>query len=203
MEKKLMKLAEKRKQIFRIRFIPIISLKKIEHIIYTCFKYMTSPEERQRIFKNIYSAILDVKTASLQGQKKGQNFLINFQQKIIQEKQRDYSTNLAKELATSSQVDIEMFLEDRQSLSVKNAFYRDQQKVKDLHLKSLPAALIFDFNSNEDGVIIENYLPEVLNLLSQKNIASMEQLFDALIYKYDIVLENKPDFKHRFTDLTC
>ncbi|MDR1473672.1 MAG: DsbA family protein [Lactobacillales bacterium] len=197
-EKELIKLAEKRKQFFRIHFIPIINFKKLEHILYNCFKHIISSEERNKIFKNIYSAILDVKAASLQGQKKGQNFLIKLQQKIIQEKQKDYSTNLAKELAEFLQVDIEMFLKDRQSPLVKKAFYCNQQKAKDLHLKSLPAATIFDFNSNEDGIIIENYFPEILNLLSQKNIDSIGQLLDALNHKYDIVFENKPGFQHRF-----
>jgi predicted DsbA family dithiol-disulfide isomerase len=199
MEKELIKLAEQRKQKFRVHFIPIVSIKTVKYNFYDTFlKNQLLIEEQNIVFKNVYSAILDVKAAQFQGQKKGQKFLINFQQKIIQEKQESYSTTLAKELAKLTKIDMAIFLEDRKSTLVKNAFYRDHQKAKDLNLKYLPAAIIFDFNSNEDGIIIENYLPEILNFLSQKSINSIEQLFNKLTHKYDIVFENKSDFQRKF-----
>jgi predicted DsbA family dithiol-disulfide isomerase len=198
MEKEAVGIVKKRKQIFRVRFVPIVNIKTIEHELYNRLKTKPSIKKRNRVFNNIYSAILDMKAAQLQGQKKGQKFLINFQEKFFQEKQKNYSIALAEELASLTKIDMKMFLEDRKSTLVKNAFYRDQQKAKDFNLKALPAAIIFNFNSNEDGIIIENYLAEILNLLSQKNINSIEQLFNELNHKYDITLKNKSDFQYRF-----
>ena len=112
-------------------------------------------ELRTELSQEIHSAALDVKAAHLQGKKRGRDFLVELQETVGEQKQ-PYSKKLAIQLFTKVGGDLEMFLEDRQSAFVQEAFLTDQQIAHEMEITLHPSAVIYNYGSDCDaGIRIE------------------------------------------------
>jgi predicted DsbA family dithiol-disulfide isomerase len=195
-EKDTINLAKKRKN-FRFRFIPIVNLQTIEQSLNYHLKDKPSIEERNQAFQNAYCIALDIKAAELQGRKYGVEFLLKIQQTFISQNKFDHSIEYTKQCIDEIGADLEAFLKDRNSDLSKKIFLRDQQLARELSIQYIPTAIIFDFNSEEDGIIIEDYLLETLDMLGNKEIKSIYQLLNHLFLNHGMTLENKSEIYHK------
>lgn len=109
---------------------------------------------RNDLFSVNYSAVLDYKAAQLQGKKKGRDFLLNLQERILVEKQ-PYSEKLVLESLNTAEANIEIFDSDRPSEQVKNIFLREQRLALEMGVSERPAIVTFNYGKDEDfGVLV-------------------------------------------------
>ena len=146
---------------------------------------------RTELSQEIHSAALDVKAAHLQGKKRGRDFLVELQ-KAVGEQNQPYSKKMAIQLFTKVGGDLEMFLEDRHSAFVQEAFLTDQQIAHEMQITCHPSAVIYNYGSDSDaGIRIEgcDTIHHILDTYSTKEslIAFLEsQSKDRPIRQSDI-----------------
>ena len=139
----------------QLRLIPIMNLKTISEFMQRIGASDKDLQLRTELSQEIHSAALDVKAAHLQGKKRGRDFLVELQ-KTIGEQKQPYSKKLAIQLFTKVGGDLEMFLEDRHSDFVQEAFLTDQQIAHEMEITSHPSAVIYNYGGDCDaGVRIE------------------------------------------------
>ncbi|MFC4772250.1 DsbA family protein [Enterococcus hermanniensis] len=139
----------------QLRLIPIMNLNTISEFMNRIGASEKDIKLRNDLSQEIHSAALDVKAAQLQGKKRGRDFLVELQEAVGQQKQK-YSKKLALQLFTKIGGDVEMFLEDRHSAFVKEAFLADQQIANEMQITSHPSAVIYNYNDDCDaGIRIE------------------------------------------------
>ena len=139
----------------QLRLIPIMNLKTISEFMQRIGASDKDLQLRTELSQEIHSAALDVKAAHLQGKKRGRDFLVELQ-KTIGEQKQPYSKKLASQLFTKVGGDLEMFLEDRHSDFVQEAFLTDQQIAHEMEITSHPSAVIYNYGGDCDaGVRIE------------------------------------------------
>lgn len=139
----------------QLRLIPIMNLKTISEFMQRIGASDKDLQLRTELSQEIHSAALDVKAAHLQGKKRGRDFLVELQ-KTIGEQKQPYSKKLTIQLFTKVGGDLEMFLEDRHSDFVQEAFLTDQQIAHEMEITSHPSAVIYNYGGDCDaGVRIE------------------------------------------------
>lgn len=69
-EKDILKLVETENKKIQFRFIPLVNMKTINHLIKLFDIPAHDIEQRNQLFEDIYSAALDYKAAQLQGKRK-------------------------------------------------------------------------------------------------------------------------------------
>jgi len=174
-EQKLLEALENRTGNLHFRFIPVVNMKSIEYSLLRKYGEKPSIEERNRAFENSYSAALDLKAIQHQGRKKGREFIMAIQKAVAVEK-KHYSRELVIQIVKSINADVEMFLEDRQSDLVKRSFVNDQQIAREMCVRLLPSAVVFDMSIDEDGLIIEDGLLDVIEAFGKNQVKSLEGL---------------------------
>ncbi|MRN07788.1 DsbA family protein [Lactobacillus sp. 0.1XD8-4] len=138
------------------QFVPLFNMKTINN---TIDLYHLNPHDlaiRQRVSKTLNQVILDYKAALFQGRKRGRHYLLLLQSALIK-KGLNYSDELANKIAADSNLDIEMFLEDRQSQLAKQAFRQDQKIANDLGVSETATAVVFNTNDSDYGLMIPNF----------------------------------------------
>lgn len=154
-ERRILDLFEKYDLKIQLRLIPIMNLKTVSEFMQRLGASDKDIQLRNDLSQEIHSATLDVKAAQLQGKKRGRDFLLALQKAVGEDKQA-YSEQLAIKLFTEVGGDLEMFLEDRQSEFVKEAFLTDQQLAHEMKIHSHPSIVIYDYGADCDaGVQIE------------------------------------------------
>lgn len=139
----------------QLRLVPIMNLKTVSEFMQRIGASEKDIELRTELSQEIHSAALDVKAAHLQGKKRGRDFLVELQETVGEQKQ-PYSKKLAIQLFTKVGGDLKMFLEDRQSAFVQEAFLTDQQIAHEMEITSHPSAVIYNYGSDCDaGIRIE------------------------------------------------
>lgn len=123
MEKDILKLVETENKKIQFRFIPLVNMRTINHLIKLFDIPSHDIEQRNQLFEDIYSAALDYKAAQLQGKKKGRHLLLGLQQAVAVN-HIPYSLELAEKLVVEAGGDLDMFKADRQSDFVKESFKR-------------------------------------------------------------------------------
>lgn len=154
-ERKVLNLIEQQELKVQLRLIPLMNLYTISDVMKhqgTCTKNIKA---RNQLSKDIYAASLDFKAAQLQGKKRGRDFLIRLQEEVGVNGQR-YSKKLAQDLIQEVGGDLEMFIEDRESEFVSEAFLSDQQIAHEMKIKCHPSAVIYNYACDLDfGVLVE------------------------------------------------
>lgn len=154
-ERRIIDLIQEYDMKIQLRLIPIMNLKTVSEFMQRIGASEKDTELRTELSQEIHSAALDVKAAQLQGKKRGRDFLVELQETVGEQKQ-PYSKKLAIQLFTKVGGDLEMFLEDRHSAFVQEAFLTDQQIAHDMEITSHPSAVIYNYGSNCDaGIRIE------------------------------------------------
>ncbi|MEI5995157.1 ClpXP adapter SpxH family protein [Candidatus Enterococcus mansonii] len=155
-EKDILKLVETENKKIQFRFIPLVNMKTINHLI----KLFNIPshdiEQRNQLFEDVYSAALDYKAAQLQGKKKGRHLLLGLQQAVAIDN-IPYSLELSEKLVVEAGGDLDMFKADRQSEFVKESFQTDQQIAREMGIVKHPSAVVYNYTCDRDfGVLVED-----------------------------------------------
>ena len=155
-EKDILKLVETENKKIQFRFIPLVNMRTINHLIKLFGIPTHDIEQRNQLFEDIYSAALDYKAAQLQGKKKGRHLLLGIQQAVAVEN-IPYSSELAEKLVVEAGGDLDMFKADRQSDFVKESFQTDQQIAREMGIVQHPSAVVYNYTCDRDfGVLVEN-----------------------------------------------
>ena len=143
------------------RFIPFFNMATIQQTIEAYHLNQHSLAVRQNVSRTIYQVILDYMAASFQGKKRGRQFLLLLQNALIRENinyNNDLVNNdLVKNVALQSNLDLEMFMEDRDSSLAKKTFRQEQQVAKSLGVKEAATAVVFDSNQSQYGFLLNNF----------------------------------------------
>lgn len=155
-EKQILELMSQENKKIQLRIVPLMNLKTIDDIMKRKNISACNIEYRNQLTKDIYEASLDFKAAQLQGKKRGREFLLKLQHAVSVEG-RTYTRELSKELFSQMTGDLEMFLEDRESDFVKEAFVSDQQVAREMGIKKHPSAVVYNYACDRDyGVLVED-----------------------------------------------
>lgn len=156
MEEQLLALVEHENKKIQLRFIPLMNLKTVTDFINRKGIEASDIKERNRWTSMIYSATLDFKAAQLQGKRRGRQFLLSLQRAIHCDG-KHYSRELARQLFAEAGGDLEMFIEDRESAFVAEAFTSDQEIAREMGIRKHPSAVVYNYACDRDfGVLIED-----------------------------------------------
>lgn len=152
-EDTVLKLSNDIKSKLKLKFIPMYNLQ----IVQTDFcnsnnqlKKTLSQTELATLYNNV---ILDYTAALFQGMRKGRNYLINIQDKLLLQNVK-YSNALAIQVAETCHLDIDMFKEDRRSDLARKAIKKDQELVQSMKITMPSSAVIFNCdNLSQDGIL--------------------------------------------------
>ena len=165
-EQELMDFIELSETKIDFHFIPVHNFKTFSDYMKAKKIPKTNLDLRNKHFFQIYEACLAYAAASMQGKKKGRLFLMALQKAIAIDNQ-PFSQKLVYDIASKTNLDIEMFSEDKQSEFAKTAFEADQKVAREMHVLSNPSCVIFNDQSTNDGILIEEDIDlEMLQALS-------------------------------------
>ena len=153
-EKGLLDFIESSEDKIHFHFIPVHNFKTFSDYMKAKKIQKNDLNLRNKHFFQIYEACLAYAAASMQGKKKGRVFLMKLQHAIAIDDQ-PFSEKLIYDIALKSNLDIEMFSEDKQSEFAKTAFESDQKVAREMHVLSNPSCVIFNDQSSNHGVLIE------------------------------------------------
>ncbi|MEG0553307.1 MAG: DsbA family protein [Carnobacterium sp.] len=169
-EKGLLDFIESSEDKIHFHFIPVHNFKTFSDYMKAKKLPKNDLNSRNRHFFQIYEACLAYAAASMQGKKKGRVFLMKLQHAIAIDNQ-PFSKKLIYDIALKSNLDIEMFLEDKQSEFAKTAFESDQKVAREMNVLSNPSCVIFNDHSSNHGLLIEEDINlEMLQVLCGSNI---------------------------------
>ncbi|MCH3922473.1 DsbA family protein [Limosilactobacillus sp.] len=150
------------------QFVPLFNMNTIDDTLRLYDFDPHSLKARQQVADTILQVILDYKAALFQGRKRGRRYLLHLQTAIIQH-DVNYSLELVKKAAESSGLDLEMFLEDRQSKLAHDAFRQDQRVAAELGVSETATAVVFDTDQTDYGFLIPHFDYETLIQMYEQN----------------------------------
>lgn len=156
------------------QFVPLFNMQTIDDTLQLYHLNQHSLQVRQVVAKTLFQVILDYKAALFQGRKRGRRYLLRLQNAIIQN-DVSYSLSLVKQAARDSHLDLEMFLEDRQSKLARHAFHEDQQVAAELGVNQTATAVVFDTDQTDYGFLIPQFDYETLIQMFYENRLSRGQ----------------------------
>lgn len=134
------------------------------HNIYTLYSYMIKNQlapENTALWNNLhndsYHLSLAFIAATIQGKKKGRNFLMDIQQKMLNQKE-PLSKSLLLDSIKKADLDIDMFLSDLHSPFVQKLFLSDQKVAKSLGIIGMPSCLLVTTGEEKKSTLIENFI---------------------------------------------
>lgn len=168
-EKEILRFVDSFNQKVHLHFIPF-------HNFSTVSSYMKAnklPERnltlRNKLYSQMYEACLANAAATMQGKKKGRTFLMAMQ-KAITEDYRIFSSELLIECAKKAKLDIDIFVEDKDSDLAKSAFDADQKVAREMNVLANPSCVLFNHHSKDYGLLIEDCITvELLQKLCRQD----------------------------------
>ncbi len=106
-----------------------------------------------------YLASIAVKSAELQGRRKGIQFLRKLQEVLFLEKQNVSNFDVLKSCARSIGLDIEEFITDIHSETAAKAFQCDLKITAEMDVQEIPTLVFFNSNVEDEGIKITGYYP--------------------------------------------
>ncbi|WP_282801299.1 DsbA family protein [Secundilactobacillus kimchicus] len=143
------------------QFIPLLSPKIIDSHLRNSDELSNDLTTRNEQFEVHYKTILDYKAALFQGKKRGRQFLMGMQDAIVEEG-REYSDDLALEIAERYSLDLEMFQEDRRSPLAQKAFKADQHLAAEMKVESPSTAVIYNISVSDYGLLLDDVTDQTL-----------------------------------------
>lgn len=152
-EKLVESFSDERDEKVKIRFVPLLNLQSIKNLVNEGHAAIT--RNRNELYADSYDASLAFQAASLQGKKKGRNFLMQLQKLVVEDKQA-VSTSLFLEIAETIHLDMDMFQEDLESEFSKKAFSKDQKLAMEMNVTEAPSCVIYSSKDTRQGYRIES-----------------------------------------------
>lgn len=153
-EKNILNFVETRLEKTKIHFIPFLNFNTVSDYI----AKQNLPEKdlavRNGLYSKMYDACLAFTAATMQGKKKGRQFLLALQKDLFRE-QIAFSQELILKKAKEANLDIPMFLEDQSSDYARTLFLSDQKVAAEMQVCSSPSCVIYNESLSEFGILIE------------------------------------------------
>lgn len=128
----------------------------------TLFNYMQRnqmPTQSTQLWNtlqnDIYHVSLAYIAATIQGKKKGRNFLMDVQEQIV-DQDKPLSKKLLIEAAKKARLDIEMFLSDFHSSFTQSLFHLDQEVSKTMGATDTPTCVLVTTGEEKTTTLIES-----------------------------------------------
>lgn len=193
-EKEVLNFIEKAAGRIHVNFIPVHNLTTVTHYLSTNNLPKSDLELRNAVHSVTYDICLYYTAATMQGKKKGRNFLLELQHALLEEN-RIFSENLILEAAELAKLDIPMFLEDKELDFTKTSFEADQKIACEVNASTTPSCLLFNDNHKEYGLLIEEGITvELLQALQNPNPMIIEAR-NQIVSKNKICSINKTSLK--------
>lgn len=106
-----------------------------------------------------YLASIAIKSAELQGKKKGIRFLRKLQEVLFLEKQNISNFDVLKSCARNVGLDVEEFVTDIHSETAARAFQGDLKITNEMDVEEIPTLVFFNENVEDEGIKITGYYP--------------------------------------------
>ncbi len=137
----------------KLRIIPIVNFKRVYgHARKRFGENRTSIVERNNQFSaNTYQACLAFHASAMQGKNKAHQFLEVLQGYVVDER-RDFTEELAFEVAKEIGLDIEMFDEDFASELTKKVYRKNLKIASDMKITGTPSAVIYKDGVHEEAI---------------------------------------------------
>ena len=158
-EKLIEEFSNERDEKVSIRFIPILNFRTIGNILTD--KVKSTLSNRNEFYTASYHTSIAFQAASMQGKKKGRQFLVALQSKLLNDN-RTVSDDLFFEVADQVRLDREMFEEDLHSDFSKKAFKKDQQLALDMGVEDAPSCILYAGTDSEYGYRINTSITKHL-----------------------------------------
>jgi predicted DsbA family dithiol-disulfide isomerase len=140
-----------------------------------------------------YLASIAIKSAELQGKKKGISFLRRLQEVLFLEKQNVSNFEVLKNCARSVGLDVEEFVTDIHSETAAKAFQCDLKITNEMDVQEIPTLVFFNANVEEEGIKItglypyEVYVQILEEMLQQKPDAALPPSLEQFLMQYKMV----------------
>lgn len=189
-EKEVLNFIEKSTGKICVNFVPVHNLSTVTQYLATNNLSKGDLKLRNTVCSVTYDICLYYTAATMQGKKKGRNFLIELQTALLEEKE-PFSEHLILEVAKKVKLDIPMFLEDKELDFTKTSFEADQKLAREMSISSAPSCVLFSDHHKEHGLLIEEGITvELLQALHNPNPMIIEAR-NQMISKTDIHSMNK------------
>ncbi|AMV59869.1 DsbA family protein [Pediococcus damnosus] len=146
------------------QIIPMLNMQIIQSYLHNTKN--KSYDSYNRLSEDMYNMILDYKAALFQCKRHGRNFLKLIQQEI-NSNHLPYSKQLGSEIAERAKLDLEMFENDRRSKLARDAFKADQRTASEMNVAISPAAVIFNDDGDDCGILVEDFDDKTLQQICQ------------------------------------
>ena len=155
-EQNILRLMKDSNQEIRFRFIPLLNMQSIADIMKLSGIPQNDLAKRNKLVTSIYHAALDFKAALFQGKKRGRAFLLNVQKQMLSVNDLcNYSDQIALPAAKECGLDLEMFLEDRNSEFTARSFIKDQKTAAEMNVSHHPTVVLFNVKGYECGISMD------------------------------------------------
>ncbi|KIY20611.1 ClpXP adapter SpxH family protein [Mesobacillus subterraneus] len=140
-----------------------------------------------------YLASIAIKSAELQGKKKGIRFLRKLQEVLFLEKQNVSNFDVLKSCARSVGLDVEEFVTDIHSETAAKTFQCDLKITNEMGVQEIPTLVFFNANVEEEGIKItglypyEVYVQILEEMLQQKPDAAQPPSLEQFLQQYKMV----------------
>ncbi|WP_347297460.1 DsbA family protein [Dolosigranulum savutiense] len=152
----IIEFAQERTEKVNIRFVTsVFSQKSLRQLHYAYLKKMQRDDNQ--IFNADFIASLAVQAATMQGKKRGMQFLMTLQSCLF-EQGASFSEALVLEVAQRVNLDLTMFQEDLYSNLAKKAYTRDQHLAQKMHITSTPTCVLYHCNSSNKAIKMSHHL---------------------------------------------
>lgn len=140
-----------------------------------------------------YLASIAIKSAELQGKKKGIGFLRKLQEVLFLEKQNVSNFDVLKNCARNVGLDVEEFVTDIHSETAAKAFQCDLKITNEMDVQEIPTLVFFNSNIEEEGIKItglypyEVYVQILEEMLSEKPEPAQPPSLETFLKQYKMV----------------
>lgn len=155
-EQNVLRLANDSDKQIQFQFVPLLNINVVQRALKCQGIQAADWQAQNQQSQTLYRVILDYKAALFQGKKRGRNFLIALQAAMLKAGQR-YSEELVKDVAQQCAIDLDMFMEDRNSDLAKQAFHADQRLASEMNITEASSAVVFDCDQYDYGVLLEHF----------------------------------------------
>lgn len=138
------------------QFVPLLNMKTIADTAAAFGHSDYSLALRNQTADVLMQVTLDYEAALFQGRRRGRLYLLQLQRALLKEPQH-YSKHFAQQIAQKAKLDVEMFLEDRQSQLAKRSFKKHQQLASSLGILSPSTAVVVDTNDPQYSLLVDHF----------------------------------------------
>ncbi|GAB2479082.1 hypothetical protein GCM10008929_01140 [Alkalibacterium psychrotolerans] len=169
-EKLIETFSTERNEKIKLRFVPLLNFKSIGDMMKE--RNISSLTNRNKLYTDSYHASLAFQAASMQGKKKGRNFLMTLQHLVIEEG-KEVTKELLVHIASLVKLDLDMFEEDLESDLSKKAFNKDQTLAMEMDVTNAPSCVVYSNNDLRQGYRIDQSITkQILHGLCNDQVSS-------------------------------